>query len=159
MDKARLLEAIIENIQRELDTQTRAALLSRDEATHEESKPENKYDMHAQEAAYLAEGQARLAAELHENLNAYRNLPLDQSRPGGPAGIGNLVTLELKGRSTHYFIGPRSGGLEINLEELTVTVVTPASPLGRQLVGARLGQQLKIAGRTGPMLHQVTAVL
>ncbi|HEU5079845.1 MAG TPA: transcription elongation factor [Opitutaceae bacterium] len=158
MDKARLLQAIIENIQRELDTQTRAALVSRDEATHEESKPENKYDMHAQEAAYLAEGQARLAAELHENLNAYRALPIDKVTQGDAAGIGNLVTLEAKGRLSHFFIGPRSGGLEIELDGNTITVVTPASPLGRQLVGARPGQQLKIQGRTGPVVHQVAAV-
>ena len=37
MDKTRLRQAIIERINAELEMQTRAALMARDEATHEES--------------------------------------------------------------------------------------------------------------------------
>ena len=45
-----------------------AAALARDEAISEESRPENKYDTHSQEAAYLAEGQARLAGEIEADI-------------------------------------------------------------------------------------------
>jgi transcription elongation GreA/GreB family factor len=158
MDKSLLLSAIIKKIQADIETQTRAALMARDEATHEESKPENQYDMHAQEAAYLAEGQARLAAELQENLTAYRGLVVAPWGPDAPVGIGALVTLEARQRQNLFFIGPRSGGLEVEVDGQAVTVVTPASPLGRQMLGSKLGQQLQIAGRTGPVVHQVVAI-
>lgn len=158
MDKARLHTAIIEKIGLELETITRAALMAREEATHEESKAENQYDMHAQEAAYLAEGQARLAAELNENLNLYRALQPVNWIPGSPVGIGAVVTLESAQRTAQYFVGPRSGGLEIKIEDIEITVVTPSSPLGRQLVGAKLNAVVQLPGRGGSVAYRVIRV-
>ena len=66
MDKSALRSSILRQLEADLALQTRAALTSRDEATSEESKAQNKYDTRGQEAAYLAEGQARLVAEIHE---------------------------------------------------------------------------------------------
>lgn len=158
MDKSHLRTAIIEKLKNELENVTRAALLARDEATHEESKPENQYDMHAQEAAYLAEGQARLASELNDTLNLYSTLTLVAWEPGKPVGIGAVVTLEAGKHVARYFIGPRSGGLEVAVDGDEITVVTPASPLGRQLVGANIGSVVKLPGRSGPVPHQVVKV-
>ncbi|MFT3869737.1 MAG: GreA/GreB family elongation factor [Nibricoccus sp.] len=149
MDKARLRQAIIEKIRTELDNQTRAALLARDEATHEESKPENKYDTHSQEAAYLAEGQARLAAELQESIALYQSLTLPNLAAEQPITLGAVVTLEIAGRKLRYFLGPRNGGLEITCDGLDYIVITPQSPLGRQLLGKNAGETLatQSAGR------------
>ena len=62
INRPALRAALLAQLQSDLDLQVRAAQLARDEATHEESRPESKYDTHAQEAAYLAEGQARAAS-------------------------------------------------------------------------------------------------
>ena len=158
MEKSRLRQAILEQLLAELDTQTRAALLARDEATHEESKPENQYDMHAQEAAYLAEGQARLAAELQETLAIYRSLPLPAFAPEQAIDVGALVTLEAQGKFSGYFLGPRRGGLEISLDGKAITLVTPQSPLGRQLSGRRLGDLVQLPGRGGAVPHRIAAI-
>jgi len=147
MDKTRLRQAIIERINAELEMQTRAALMARDEATHEESKPENQYDMHAQEAAYLAEGQAKLAAELQASIALYQGLALPVFTPTQPIGLGAVVTLDAAGRKTRYFIGPRNGGIEVNFEDTEIIVLTPQSPLGRLLVGRRVGDTVNIPGR------------
>jgi transcription elongation GreA/GreB family factor len=159
MDKIRLRDAVVEKIAAELELITRAALMSRDEATHEESKPENKYDMHAQEAAYLAEGQARLAAELNENLALFRGMPVAPWPPATPAGVGSLLKLEAKGKESYYLLGPRSGGLEVDVDGIAVTVITPGSPLGRQLLGASVGKAVQLPGRGGPQTHIVVSVL
>lgn len=158
MDKAHLRTAIIEKISAELENITRAALAARDEATHEESKPENQYDMHAQEAAYLAEGQARLAAELNETLNLYQSLPLSSWPAQAPVGIGAVVTLESGQRLARYFVGPRSGGLELTVDGEEITVVTPASPLGRQLLGAKINSLVQLPGRGGSVAYRVTRI-
>ena len=158
MDKTRLCTAIIEKIRAELGTITRAAMMAREEATHEESKAENQYDMHAQEAAYLAEGQARLAAELNENLNLYQALQVSNWLPNAPVGIGAVVTLESAQRTARYFVGPRSGGLELAVDGEEITVVTPASPLGRQLVGAKVNTVVQLPGRGGPVAYRVAVV-
>jgi len=157
MDKAALLQAIIGQLKHDLTTQTQAALTSREEATHEESKPENKYDMHAQEAAYLAEGQARFAAELTEAINLYLGLSPAPWPAGKAAGLGALVGVEAKGKTQFYFLGPRNGGMEVSLDDQSVTVITPSSPLGRQLLGAGIGQTILGTGRNSAA-QQITAI-
>jgi len=147
MDKARLRQAIIDQINVELEMQTRAALMARDEATHEESKPENQYDMHAQEAAYLAEGQAKLAAELQASIALYQGLALPVFSPQQPISLGAVVTLDNAGRKTRYFLGPRSGGIEVRFDGADIIVLTPQSPLGRLLVGRRVGDTVSPPGR------------
>ena len=130
-------------LESELARQTHAALDARDESISEESRAENKYDTHAQEAAYLAEGQARLAAEVAVALAAWRAHgfpPADQA----VAQLGSLVTLAVGGRSEQLLIGPANGGLSVTVpgDGREVTVVTPASPLGRALLGRRPGDSL-----------------
>jgi transcription elongation GreA/GreB family factor len=147
MDKARLRQAIIERLNTELDNITRAALMARDEATHEESKPENQYDMHAQEAAYLAEGQAKLAAELHASIALFQGIELPVFTSTLPVALGAIVTLETSGRQLRYFLGPRNGGLEITHDDMEIIVITPQSPIGRQLIGRKVGDTISAAGR------------
>jgi transcription elongation GreA/GreB family factor len=147
MDKTRLRQTIIEQINTELEMQTRAALLSRDEATHEESKPENQYDMHAQEAAYLAEGQAKLATELRASISLYQGLELPVFTSAQPISLGAVVTLDAAGRKTRYFIGPRSGGIEVSFDGADIIVITPQSPIGRLLVGRHVGDTINTPGR------------
>ena len=154
MDKALLREAIVERLQQDLDNLTRAAHMAHDEATHEESKPENKYDMHSQQAAYLAEGQARLALELQESLKLFRALPLPAFPSGAPIALGAFVVAESGPRKFFYFVGPRNGGIEIESEGLNVVVITPQSPLGRQLLGKKIGDALvQSAGGRNTTLH------
>src|SRR5208282_5468605 len=133
VDKSALTQSIIFQLEAELALQTEAALGSRDEATNEESRAEDKYDMRSQSAAYLAAGQARLASEIADAIAAWTALSPRAFRPGEGIASGALVTLEANGRTAAYLMGPQSGGLEARDGESTATVVTGASPLGRQL--------------------------
>src|SRR5471032_638763 len=98
MDKSALTRSVIAQLETELALQTEAALGSRDEATNEESKAEDKYDMRSQSAAYLAAGQARLASEIAPAIAAWRAVALRAFGPGDGIASGALVTLEAKGR-------------------------------------------------------------
>ena len=159
MDKALLRQALLSSLVAERDNLTRAALMAREEATSEESKAENKYDTRGQEAAYLAEGQARLAAELQETIAVYQALPLpDFSAHDSRIDVGAVVALEARGKSSLYFLGPRNGGLEFDVGGQTVVVVTPQSPLGRQLPGRRVGETVQLPGRGGPVPHRIAAI-
>ena len=74
--KTLLRDAILRELQQELVRQKNAAEMARDEAISEESQAENKWDTHSQEAAYLAEGQAKLAGEIQASLELYATLSL-----------------------------------------------------------------------------------
>jgi transcription elongation GreA/GreB family factor len=158
VNKSVLREQILLQLQSALATQTAAAHLARDEAISEESKPENKYDTHGQEAAYLAEGQARLAQEIQASIAFYQSFVPATFRPGDGIAIGALVEVKSLGRASWYFIGPRAGGFEISLDGRTVLVLSPQSPLGRQLVGKRAGEILGAAGRGAATPQQVISV-
>lgn len=143
MNKSLLRDAILAQLRAELALQTRAALLARDEATNEESRAENKYDTRGQEAAYLAEGQARLAAEIEESIAQFVALPLPDFGADSAIALGALVELTTRGGSAWYFLGPRAGGRELTLGAQKILLVTPPSPLGRQLIGKRVGDPVK----------------
>jgi transcription elongation GreA/GreB family factor len=158
MDKALLRQAIIARLSSELETLTRAAFMAREEATSEESKAEGKYDTRGQEAAYLAEGQARLALELQESINLYQSLPLPDFPAGAAIDPGAVISLEAKGKKSSYFLGPRNGGLDLEIAGRAIVVVTPQSPLGRQLPGRRVGESVSLPGRGGPVPHQIVSI-
>ena len=149
MKKSAIRDAILAQIERELASQVKAAELARDEAISEESQPENKWDTHSQEAAYLAEGQAKLAAEIGASVELYRTLTLPDFAPTDAIAIGALVELEANGKSSWYFLGPRAGGMEIEVEGRSILVLTPQSPLGRQLIGKHVEDIVQSTGR-GP---------
>ena len=158
MDKAALRQAILTQLHAELATLTAAAHDAHAEATDEENRAEDKYDMRSQSAAYLAAGQAKLATELAEAIGAYQTLALPEFGPGDAIVTGALVVLETRGGETVYFLGPQRGGLEVVVDGATVLIVTAASPLGRQLAGRRAGESVALPGRGAGAIHLIAKV-
>src|SRR5438270_11100465 len=129
--KSKLLERIIEALHYSLAVLEKAARSAHAEATHESSKAENKYDTRGLEAAYLAGGQARQAREILESIKVYGSLSLKEFGAADPIDISAVVELETAGEAGTYFIGPRSGGLEVQFQGTEIMVITPQSPLGQ----------------------------
>jgi transcription elongation GreA/GreB family factor len=146
--KKKLLAAIMESLSQSLATLEKAARASHAEATHESSRAENKYDTRGLEAAYLAGGQARQARELLESIKHYESLTIRHFGKAEGVALGALVEARADGVSSFYFIGPRHGGLEIQVEGMEIMVITPQSPLGENLMGRKAGQRwtAKIGG-------------
>lgn len=144
MNKRALIRKIVAQLGEELQIYFRAASASRTEATHEQSKAENKYDTRGLEASYLARGQSRQAAEIQGAISAFENLAPRQFGDAEPVAVGAFVELETKGEKAAYFMGPRAGGTEVTHDRRTVMVITPESPLGKQLMGRKQGDILKI---------------
>ncbi len=47
----------------------------------------------------------------------------------------------MDGARSLYFIGPKSGGLEIEHQRKEIMVITPQSPLGQNLMGKQRGHR------------------
>ncbi|ACB77115.1 hypothetical protein [Opitutus terrae] len=159
MKKSAVREKILSQLRADLLLQTTAAHTARDEAISEESRPENQYDTHSQEAAYLAEGQARLAAEIAESITLYESLNLPDLPAASPVALGALVALDDRGRQSWFFIGPRGGGLELQVEGRNVLVLTPQSPLGRELMGKRVDDLVRLPNRVNGAPQRITLVV
>ena len=150
MKKAALLKKIVAALKENLGVLDRAAQTSRAEATHESSKAESKYDTRGLEAGYLASGQARQAREILESIKVYEALPLRDFGPDEPVNLTALLSLEIDGSQSWYFIGPKNGGLEIEHAGEEILVITPQSPLGENLLGRKAGEcwAAKLGGST-----------
>ena len=144
MNKQAILKKIIARLVQELEIYSKAANAARAEATHEQSKAENKYDTRGLEASYLARGQSRQAAEIVHAIEQFEALSARPFAAGQPIDVGALVELEGRGERAFYFIGPRAGGTEVEHGEHEILVITPQSPLGQQLVGRKQGDRLSM---------------
>jgi hypothetical protein len=147
MNKEVLRDEICRRLRAQLSLQTGAAALARDEAISEESRPESKYDTHSQEAAYLAEGQARLAGEIEADIARCLALRFPSSAGAGPAAMGSLLEVSRGGAGAWYFLAPAAGGMELQVDGATILVLTPQSPLGRTLLGRRPGETVALPPR------------
>lgn len=158
IEKSDLLQRIIEALHDSLAVLEKAARASHAEATHESSKAENKYDTHGLEAAYLAGGQARQAREILESIKVYGSFRVKEFGAADPIDLSALVKLETAGEAGTYFIGPRSGGLEIDYQGSEIMVITPQSPLGQQLMGKTAGQRWTTNLNGSRMSYRIVSV-
>ena len=143
MTKQLLLQKIIATLEADLALFTTAAKTAHEAATHEECLPDNKYDTTALEASYIAQGQANRARDIRIALEAYRNLALQEFDDEAPVRLTALVTLEDEaGNQRRLFLGPQAGGMKIPDGDAEILVITPASPLGRSLLGKRAGDEI-----------------
>ncbi|WP_432822919.1 transcription elongation factor GreAB [Trichloromonas sp.] len=144
MTKEQILQRIISILSADLAVISNAARAAHAAATHAECLPDNKYDTTALEASYIAQGQANRAQEIRIALEAYRKLELRDFDDDTPIRLTALITLEDEtGSSRQVFLGPEAGGLKIADAQGEIVVITPGSPLGRGLIGKRVGDELQ----------------
>jgi transcription elongation GreA/GreB family factor len=140
-------DALKRELLAQLDTQlatARAAHASAAEgAFHEEAKAENDKDTRGLEQSYLARGQAARVAELENGIVAVTAMTI---APSSRVALGALVTAEEDDRERLLYIAPAGGGLA--LAGGSITVVTPASPVGRALLGKVVDDDAEVGRRT-----------
>ncbi len=146
-DKTAVRDALLAAMRAALATMARAAEDARLGATHEENRSEGDKDMRATEQSYLARGQAMRAEELAEQLQRLEVMALASFDAAAAIGPGALVRVTVEDESRTFFVVPYGGGTELVVAGEKVTVVTPASPVGRALVGRRAGDDFELAAR------------
>jgi transcription elongation GreA/GreB family factor len=153
-----IVQRIIEQLTDKLATLAGASRAMHADASDEQNKAEDKYDTRGLETAYLASSQARLATETEQALAVYHRLELRKFGENVPIDVTALVELEANGTRTLYFLGPNAGGMEINHRGSEILVITTESPLGRQLVGKKAGDHLKLDTRGPSQEFRVVSV-
>ena len=158
MDKRAVIQMIVDQIGKDLHALITAAKATHAEATHEQNKPENKYDTRALEASYLAQGQSRQVAELERAKEEFESLSAADAPPDAPIEVGALLKLKQAKTEAVYLLGPRAGGMEINFEGTEITVITPQSPIGRELLGKVQGDSITLPNDPGRRAFKITRV-
>jgi transcription elongation GreA/GreB family factor len=157
-DKALVRAQLLEALERALATMTKSAEQTRSGVVHEDSRAEGDKDMRSTEQSYLARGQAMRAEDLGEQAQRFATTPLVRFADGDAIAPGALV-LALVGKERRvFFLAMQGGGIELEIDQIKVTVVTPASPVGRALLGLRVGDELELPGRSGPRAWEIEAI-
>ena len=140
MDKNAVVEALLDSLQAELNHAVAASQDAADYAVDEEARAESQWDTQGLEASYLAAGQASQArqwAEAIESLERSRNELLEARTE---IALGAFARCEIKGAEEHFFVAPVGGGQVLSLDDATITVLTPRSPLAALMWGKQSGE-------------------
>jgi transcription elongation GreA/GreB family factor len=147
MNREQVLEALIASLRAELDAAQHMVQMSLDEATHRESKAENKYDTRSLEASYLASGQGARVLALRRLVTWAEST---SSAAPTRAALGSLVTLEDDETRTMWAILlPDGGGHRLTVGGRELVVLTPDSPLGRALLGLEADEECEVHAKGG----------
>ncbi len=146
-----LLELFEAQVAATLATLKNSARAAHEAATHSESKAEDQYDTRGLEAAYLAGAQSKRVSELEALLALFRFVDVRSFSMETPIASTALVELTNAQQKRSYpFLMPQGGGMQVVLDEKTVQVVTPHSPLGEALIGRKVGDFIQVE------IHRVT---
>jgi len=158
MRKEIIVEKICMQLQRELETAETAAASAREGATHEDARAENQYDTRGLEASYLAGAQAERVLQLAERLHRFKTLAIREPLEGKKIGLTALIELDDGDTRQLYFLLGESGGMKLNVEDQSITVITPDSPLGRSLIGKSEGDFIEIVVKKSKREYEITRV-
>lgn len=138
-----IIQSVISTLRADLEVLRKAALETHKSSTDDQSKAEGKYDTRGLEASYLAEAQAEKVIQLEENIQKLEQISTDDYDDSEPISQGTMVVVSAED-DLGYFILPAGGGTTVNSQGLDFTIITPASPIGVQLVGQHIGDSVEL---------------
>ncbi|ACY17758.1 GreA/GreB family elongation factor [Haliangium ochraceum] len=162
MNKAWLCDQLRAEIHKSAHVARSAARDAAQEAKHGASSNEKRQDARVhQEYSNLARaqhGRAEKAARELDALDAFEAKAYSSKRP---IGLGALVEVEdERGEGRTLFLAPVGAGVTLTGPggDGFLSVVTPASPIGRALLGRRLGEIVDVTVRGEPKEWTITYV-
>ena len=154
LDKHALLDQLADRLRQSDRLAHRAELEAREAARTLATESEKKEDGRAAiEYGSLATGQAARARRLQEELGvltAFREAELPRFERRGPVGLGAIVDVRTEDESGYdertFFLLPVGAGTELTGPggDGFLSVITPASPVGRALMGRRAGDCIEV---------------
>jgi transcription elongation GreA/GreB family factor len=150
MDKQFMIEQLAQRIRASAQVAQReheaAALEAREGATPDEKRADARV---ALEFSQLAAAQGRRA---HAALDDLARLETFRAAPAAAqVTLGHILEIEDGDEGRTLFLAPVGAGIDLSMPDGDgyVTVVTPASPLGKALMGCRLGDTVEVCAAKG----------
>jgi len=158
IQKHDILNAIIGQLQADVLILERAVSMARDTATHADCLGSSKYETMRLEASYLAQGQGVRLLEIERALEYFRRVNIEESA-SIIATSSLLVLAGEQGSRQLLWLAAEAGGLKVQHGELTIMVITPASPLGQKLIGKEAGDEFEITIAGTRRCYEIAAVI
>jgi transcription elongation GreA/GreB family factor len=154
------VQALVTALQDDLDTMLRAAKSAHEAATHPEAKPENDKDTRGLELSYLAAGQSARAAELQRALAVLKTIAIRDFGADDHADLSAVVVLRDDDTDavTRALLLPLGAGRSLSIDGEAVAVVSPAAPLGKAMLGKKVGDLVEVVIAGKPRAFEVLRV-
>lgn len=159
MDKQFLVEQLAAKLRESLAVARQAEKAATDEARDGATAAEKRENARvAQEYSSLARGQGQRAEKLLAELTALLAFRPEPLPPRGPIALGAIVEVEDESTGRTFFLAPAGAGLELSGPggDGFLSVVTPASPVGRAVLGRRVGDTIEITVQGEPREWTIT---
>ncbi len=161
MDKRFLVEQLMERLRESATVARRASQAAADVARDGATPAEKREDARvALEFGSLAKGQTERAARVAAEISK-----LDVFRPGAipPTGaitVGAIVEVEDESLGRTFFLAPVGAGIELTGPggDGFLSVVTPMSPVGRAVIGKKVGDTVEVTVENEPREWTITYV-
>jgi len=144
-------QSIFNQISAQLKDAQEKAVEDRDTAQTEANlhigRMESRYDTFKQEAQYEVEAQELRISKYKDGISQIRALLEDASNMNSSPKIqiGSIVKLASEsGEEKSYILSPAGGGIVVKEESLSIFTLTPESPLGKQLLGLKIGDECNL---------------
>jgi len=159
MDKRFLVEQLSDKLRESATVARKAGQAAADEARDGATAAEKRENARvAQEYAGLARGQAARASRAQAEIST-----LESFRPGPlPRGarieLGAIVEVEDEGMGRTFFLAPVGAGVELTGPggDGFLSVVTPLSPVGKAVLGRRVGETVEVTVQGEPREWTIT---
>ncbi len=161
MDKAALIQQVEEHLRALLDSTRRTAEESRDAAAHIATEEEKRSDSRVVlEFGALAKGHERRSRQLQEELDALEKLKAKPLSKRDPVQLGAIVEVEDEAEGRTFFVLPVGAGREITGPggDGVLTVITASSPMGRAMMGRRVGETIEVQAGGEPREWTITYI-
>jgi transcription elongation GreA/GreB family factor len=142
MDKRHIFEQIIANFQSAQKNAEQERDAAQTEANSHIGRMESRYDTFKQEAQYEVEAHESRILKYKDGIDRIQALLADASilNPNPTIQIGSGIKLQFAtGEEKFYILAPTGGGVTITEGNNSIFVLTPNSPLGKQLIGLKIG--------------------
>jgi transcription elongation GreA/GreB family factor len=163
MDKQDLLTQLQAKLQGTAQGAARASAAAAEVAREGATPHEQTEDARvAIEFGALARGQGHRLERTRAELDELRKFRPRAIPRGGRVEVGAVVEIEDEddGEGRTFFLAPVGAGVELTAPggDGFLTVVTPASPIGRRVVGRRVGDVVEVTVEAEPRYWKVVWV-
>jgi transcription elongation GreA/GreB family factor len=160
MDKRFLVEQLSERLRASVAVARKAGQAAAEEARDGATAAEKREDARvALEYAGLARGQRERASRTMAELAAETFRP-GRLAPNAPISVGASVEVEDEALGRTFFLAPVGAGVELTGPggDGFLSVVTPQSPVGRAVLGKRVGDTVEVEVQGEPRDWTITFV-
>jgi transcription elongation GreA/GreB family factor len=147
MDKQFLVKQLADQLRDSAAVARRAEKAAADEARDGATASEKRENARvSQEYSSLARGQGQRAEKVLAELKMLEDFRPTRLPSRGPIALGSIVEVEDNAVGRTFFLAPVGAGLELSGPggDGFLSVVTPVSPIGKAVLGRRVGDNVEV---------------